>query len=274
MQTSALRSEPSSLSSSYDRDVLVTETFSIESLRALIAGEVLVLRVPNFASEELCRRVTDQIQAVGYEDYVNAPTLGRIGMSFYETGGKQERIDHFFETAMSNIHVLRDACAPYACPIDVLRCSLDEMWPTGSNLQILGGKKMFVGLSRNMRPGTPMLAHHDMFGRHSKEPEANDVLRQMAANVYISLPEVGGELVMWKNEITDAEFLARRGDKYGMFHEDLGEPDLVVKPQLGDFILFNARKMHGVAAGSGCDRLTFSCFVGYRGDDKPLTVWS
>lgn len=54
---------------------------------------------------------------------------------------------------------------------------------------------------------------------------------------------------MWRNEISDAEFLRRRGDKYGMDIAPLGAPDLVVKPAIGDLIIFNARKLHAVAAG-------------------------
>lgn len=253
----------------------VSDELTLDALRSLIDNETLILRVPRFASNELCDRVSERLQNVGYEDYRNAPSVGRIGMSFFETGGKRELMEHFYKTALPNIHVFRDACAPYASPIDVLRCALDEIWPLGANLQSVSGRKMFVGLSRNMRPGTPLLAHHDIFARLAPDdPEAHDLIRQMAANIYVDVPEEGGELIMWRNEISDAEFLERRGDKYGMFLEDLGPPDIVVKPERGDFIIFNARKMHAVAAGAGKDRLTLSCFVGYRGEDRPLTFWS
>lgn len=270
MSTNTLRNEQPAF------DVLDSaDGITLRSLRQLISGEVVAVRVPRFASEELCRRVSDKMQEVGYEDYVNAPSVGRIGMSFYETGGKRELIEHFFKTALPNIHLLRDACAPYASPIDVLRCALDEIWPAGANLQSLAAGKMFVGLSRNMRPGTPLLAHHDYFSRLAPDdPEANDLIRQFAANVYISMPEAGGELLIWKDEITDAAFLERRGEQYGMDLDALGPPDIVIKPERGDFIIFNARKMHAVASGKGHDRLTFSCFVGYRGDGLPLTFWS
>jgi len=259
----------------FPTDVILSDAITADSLRPLITGEALILRVPRFASDELCIRVSEKLQNVGYEDYRNAPSVGRIGMSFFETGGKRELMDHFYKTALPNIHLFRDACAPYSSPIDVLRCTLDEIWPLGANLQSVSGRKMFVGLSRNMRPGTPLLAHHDIFARLAPdEPEAHDLIRQFAANIYVDVPEVGGELVMWKNEITDASFLERRGEKYGMDLDDLGPPDIVVKPERGDFIIFNARKMHAVAAGSGSDRLTLSCFVGYRGEDRPLTFWS
>jgi hypothetical protein len=247
----------------------------LDALEALIHGDALVVRVPHFVSAEICKALSVGAQGVGYNDYLNAPTVGRIGMSYYETGGRKEIKDLYFKTAVENIRLLRNACAPYAFPIDTLRCELDEIWPEGAQLQNLGGKKMFVGLSRNMRPGAPLLAHHDIFARLAPDShEALSLVRQIAGNVYIGMPERGGELLMWRREISDAEFLERRGEMYGLPIESLGDPDIQLAPEAGECILFNARKLHAVAPGYGGDRLTLSCFVGYRGNDKPLTLWS
>lgn len=248
---------------------------TFEALNALCEGTTQIVRVPNFTDPALCRSLATGLLTEGYNDYLNAPKVGRIGMSYFETSGKREIKDFYFDTAIENIEKLRSACAPYQCPIDVFRCVIDETWPNGGNLQTVGGKKMFVGLSRKMQPSTPLLAHHDMFARLApEEPAANDLIRQMAVNIYIDVPEVGGELLMWRNEISDVEFLERRGTKYGMDIEPLGQPDIVVKPKAGELIIFDARKLHAVAAGEGSDRLTVSCFLGFRGPSRPLTVWS
>jgi len=258
------------------RDLLTfPEGLSHQALQALTRREALIVRIPGFISAGVCHLIARGLLRQGYDDYLNAPAVGRIGMSFFETGGKPEVIDQYFATALPNIRLLRNACAPYQCPIDVFRCVVDELWPSGASLQSLSGRKMFVGLSRNMRPGAPLLAHHDLFARLAPHaPEANDLLMQMAVNIYVNVPQHGGELMMWRDEITDAEFLRRRGDKYGMDIEPLGPPDIVVRPQMGDLILFDARKLHAVAAGAGSDRLTLSSFLGFRGDAKPLTFWS
>jgi hypothetical protein len=251
------------------------DALSFDNLRALINHETQVLRVPNFISPEACRNISKGLKSAGYSDYLNAPSVGRIGMSYFETGRKQEIVDHYFSTAIENMNILRKACAPDPCPIDTLRCILDETWPGGCGLQDLYSKKMFVGLSRCMKPGVPLLAHHDMFGRHAPNtPEAASLISQFGVNVYIDVPEVGGELAMWLNEISDEQFLERRRQHYGVPLDWLDPPDFTVKPQNGDLILFNARKMHAVLAGEGCDRLTISGFVGYRGINDRLTMWS
>ena len=255
--------------------VLVEDALNLDNLQALIKNEIQVLRIPSFITQAACKIISNGLKSTGYNDYLNAPSVGRIGMSYFETGRKQEIIDHYFATALDNINILRKACAPYPCPIDTLRCIFDEIWPAGCGLQDLYGKKMFVGLSRCMKPGVPLLAHHDMFGRHAPNtPEAASLVSQFGINVYVDVPEVGGELAMWMNEISDEEFLERRGQFYGVPLESLDPPDFTVKPQNGDLILFNARKMHAVLPGNGCDRLTISAFLGYRGDNNRLTVWS
>jgi hypothetical protein len=148
------------------RDLLTfPEGLSHRSLQALTRGEAQIVRIPGFVSPGVCHLIARGLLRHGYDDYLNAPAVGRIGMSFFETGGKADVIAHYFASALPNIRLLRNACAPYQCPIDVFRCVVDEVWPSGASLQSLSGRKMFVGLSRNMRPGAPLLAHHDLFAR-------------------------------------------------------------------------------------------------------------
>ncbi len=258
-----------------DHIMCVEQALTKDNIKALINHEIHVLRIPNFISRDACNIIADGLKTTGYTDYLNAPSVGRIGMSYFETGLKQEMIDHYFSTAIDNLYLLRKACAPYPCPIDTLRCVLDETWDAGCQLQTLYGKKMFVGLSRCMKSGIPLLAHHDMFARHAPNTlEANSLISQFGINVYIDMPAIGGELAMWMHEISDQEFLQLRAEHYGVPLEKMTQPDFTCQPQHGDLILFNARKMHAVLAGDGVDRLTMSAFFGYRGEQAPLTVWS
>lgn len=255
--------------------VRVAPALSLDDVLALIRNEIQVLRVPEFISAEACRTISQGLKSTGYSDYLNAPKVGRIGMSYFETGRKPEIIEHYFATALDNLNLLRRACEPYPCPMDTFRCVMDETWGAGCTLQTLYGRKMFVGLSRCMKPGIPLKAHHDMFGRHAPDtPEAASLISQFGINIYVDVPETGGELAMWQKEISDAEFLDQRGDDYAIPLEDLPPCDYSAKPENGDLILFNARKLHAVLPGEGIDRLTISGFLGYRGDREPLTVWS
>lgn len=250
-------------------------SLSAENLKDLISHRIQILRIPNFIDAQACKVISAGLQKNGYNDYLNAPSVGRIGMSYFETGRKPDLMRHYFEHAIENIDILRKACYPYPCPIDTLRCVLDEQWLAGCHLQTLYSQKMFVGLSRSMKPHTPLLPHHDMFGRHAPDaPESHSLISQFGMNVYVDVPAEGGELAMWMDEISDQEFLEKRGDNYAIPLELLKAPDFSIKPNNGDLILFNARKLHAVLPGRGTDRLTLSAFFGYRGDASSLTVWS
>ena len=251
------------------------ESFGPAPLQALARGEVLALQVHAFIPPETCALIAAKAEEHGYPSYLNVPSVRRIGMAFYETQGKPELIADYFDAVPRNALEFRRACAPYVSPIDVLRCALDDAWPAGAHLQTLHGKKMFIGLSRLVAPGTTFLAHHDILAEDAPgQPEATSLLAQFGANVYLQMPDEGGELLMWNREIPSADFKAMRGDDYGVPIATFGKPDLVLRPAPGDLLVFNSHKMHAVSPGTRQNRLAVSCFVGYRGDQAPLTFWS
>ncbi len=254
---------------------LETEILDEQCLKQLGNGEVLAIRVKQYLPKDLSRRLADKIMTPGYAHYINAPSIGRIGMAFYEAENQPELLDTYFEQARNNINDLRKLCLPYTSPIDKLRCELDEAWPAGAHLESLHGKKMFVGRSRVVQPGVYFLAHHDIFAKDAPHSfHASSLRSQFACNIYLDMPDEGGELEIWEQEMPPAQFDALRGDSYGISPETLGQPSLRLKPDCGELILFNSRKMHAVAPNSERARLSLSCFVGYRGEHAPLTFWS
>lgn len=255
--------------------LIKTKKIDQKSLKNLASGEVLAIRIKDYLSSDLSRKLADKIMASGYAHYINAPSIGRIGMAFYEAGNEPELLNTYFEQAHGHIENLRERCLPYTSPIDKLRCELDEVWPAGANLENLYGQKMFIGLSRVVEPNVYFLAHHDIFAKDAPHSfHARSLQAQFACNVYLDMPDEGGELEIWEQEMSPAEFDALRGESYGILPELLGEPSLRLKPNCGELILFNSRKMHAVAPSVKHSRLSLSCFVGYRGDHAPLTCWS
>lgn len=245
------------------------------AIRALATGERMVLQIRGFVDAATCNLIAQRAEGHGYSSYLNVPSVRRIGMAYYETENKPELIEVYFERARRNIEDFRAACSPYLSPIDKLRCTLDEIWPHGANLQTLYGKKMFIGLSRMVVPDTTFLAHHDIFAQDAPgQPEGTSLKAQFGANVYIQMPQTGGALVMWEKEVAPREFDRMRGADYGVAIEALGKPDVEVTPGQGDLLIFNSRKMHAVSRGAGCNRLALSTFVGYRGEGEPLSFWS
>ncbi|OWW19337.1 2OG-Fe(II) oxygenase [Noviherbaspirillum denitrificans] len=251
------------------------EHLSADHLRQLAKNEIRIIQVHSFISTKTCEIISNGAIELGYKPYINVEKVRRIGMAYYETEHEETLIDQYFATARKCQEQLRVACEPVGSPMDTVRCLLDEVWPAGANLQTLFGRKMFVGLSRMVEPGTTFLAHHDIFADDApRMSESESVISQFGANVYVQMPNRGGELLMWHKNMPIAEFDEKRKGEYGINIKDLPPPDVVLKPNTGDLLIFDAHKLHAVASPQDKDRLALSFFVAYRGDDKPLTYWS
>lgn len=167
---------------------LKPEELDSQSLLALAKEDIVVVRVSGFVDPAICALLAARAKGHGYSPYLNVPSVRRIGMAFYETEGRAELIDEYFACARRRMNEFRRACAPYATPIDTLRCTLDEVWPAGALLQSLDKRKMFIGLSRMLQPGTTFLAHHDIFAEDAPgRIEAASLQAQFGANVYLQL---------------------------------------------------------------------------------------
>ena len=64
------------------------------------------------------------------------------------------------------------------------------------------------------------------------------------------MPEIGGELEIWDWVATDEEFRClkdqREGFSYALNRERIRKSDILLKPDVGDLILFNSNNVHAV----------------------------
>lgn len=251
------------------------ENLTLDHLLALTEGRAQAVIIKNFLERRHASELTEKILKKGHDYYENAASIGRIGMAFYEAERDSLKLNDYFKSTLTNTKELRSRCYPNFSPMDLLRCMLDELWPAGAMLESLYGKKMFAGMCRVVNPGVTFLAHHDILSKDAPDSfRAHSLKCQIACNVYLSMPSQGGELWIWNREIGEKEFDAMRGSSYGIEPKLLGEPSIVLRPETGDMILFNSRLMHAVSAGNDAPRLSISCFVGFRSQSSPLTLWS
>lgn len=245
------------------------------SLQALFDNKLYAIVITGFLDQRICAIVSKKLLNRKMKEYTNAPGIGRIGISFYETMNNPKMERDYIDHAIKNMQILRKIFSPYHAPIDHLRVALDEIWPAGSQLAVRGGKKMFAGLCRALKDGNGILPHEDKFERDDPVELLRPTFKaQAAVNVYLQVPEKGGELELYKQSLGTDEYDSLRKDSYGIARSLLPPPEVTIKPSNGDLVIFNSRRLHSVADTVGKTRLSVSCFIGFSGEDAPLKIWS
>lgn len=262
----------------YGNDIVLTiNSLNTESLLKLINNEVYAIRVPNHYAHEACKKVTNNFLSSDLiENYVNAKNIGRVGMAFFEVQEDTTLLKRYYELAKINNSLIKKTFFPYVSPIDMLMIDLNKIWQAGCKLENLHGENMFVGLLRVLDEGAPIHPHQDVLRRDAKTSiNAYSLKAQLAANIYLNMPHEGGELQLWEYGCNDEEYkrLITPGEYY-VDRSKLSEPVLTLRPDAGELILFNPTRYHAVTAGKGTKRVSVSCFVGFRGEYSPLTLWS
>jgi hypothetical protein len=248
-----------------------------EDLLGLFNGGLAAVRVPGYYSTEQSKAITQVLlNSTLHGKYENAPNIGRVGQAFFESQANEKLAQRYEKEAVKWIRELREGFSPNLTPIDRFRLEVDELWPHGANVAKMKGRKMFVGLARTFGQGSRAEPHQDMFHWDAPESvEANVVSTQIAMNVYLHLPDDGGELILWPVSYNRNGYEERRiPGSYGLREETLPEPVATLHPRLGELILFNATKVHSVGKIKAGARVSWSCFVGYQGTDAPLVLWS
>ncbi len=247
-------------------------------IEAIENDEPLVVIGSNFFNPILCERFSSRLMnSENLESYAVAEDILKIGKAIFDAADNPSELQTYYESARPNLDQTRRFFSPYISPIDLLRVTLQEIWPSGSNLESLHGKTMYCGLTRVFKEGSAAFPHQDM--SHWDVPDslaAWSQKTQLAGNIYLKMPSSGGELELWDYGFdTKADYIANTvPGSYGLDRNKIGPPALKIKPEQGDLILFDARRIHAVSTiEKGC-RITSSCFLGYRGVTQPLAIYS
>lgn len=265
-------------------DVRFVTELRAEDLSSLIADEICVLVVKGFADVALCEKLVrflnsyDGVEEYTHEVYEDEKVkhlylgVDRIGCPFNSTftprGSDEARLD-YYRNVLRGIRRVRRACSPLLSPIDRLRLELDEIWDEGANVAAFEGKKMFVGIVRLMRAelsgASEEHPHFDALPEHCYPLDG-----QFAANIFLSMPEEGGEFETWKVAPLAPGFTPPLS---GAEWRTALPNYLSVRPELGSLIIFNSRRPHAIRKFASGFRASLQCFIGYR-RKHPLLMWN
>ncbi|MBW4508785.1 MAG: 2OG-Fe(II) oxygenase [Scytonematopsis contorta HA4267-MV1] len=267
--------------------VKISGSLVLADLIDLIHGKFLALCIPNYYPEKEAEVITQELlKQKTLERYLRAPDVGvkRSGMTFFETNGNIELLEIYYEQASAYIKKLREVCFPFLSPIDMLRLDLGDIWLAGANIENIHGRRMLAGIGRVFEDASELPPHQDILSQDIQDsglaPNGSyeQVITQLSSNIYLQVPKVGGELEIWNLKPSSTEQQAIRNPEYkyeGIIDRaSLPPATLVIKPEAGDLILFDSGRIHAVCPSEKDLRASMSMFIGYRGEDKPLTFWS
>lgn len=263
-------------------DVLERSHLSFEDLNALIQGDILALRIFPFISQEVAQANAEQILVHEHriQHYSMAEDVGvkRMGMTIFEAENKPEKLRQYHKLAKNSGEWLRSISGNFVNPLDLLRVRLMESWRWGLRIEHALGEPMNPGIVRCFVKGDSdgLPPHQDLLSRDLPGSNiAQQMEAQLAANIFIKVPEEGGEVQIWDCEPDLVQFESMRSDVYDFIEpENLPERMVRLKPRPGELMLFRTSCVHAVLPSKSSMRIAYSCSIGYFGMGESLSIWS
>jgi hypothetical protein len=247
----------------------------ITEQNALRDGTMACVVVDHFHPEEACRAIGNNVVRLGLSRTYSGHNLEArfTGLVATEFLGRKEA---YFAAVPQADEDRRRLLGDGSDPIDEVIRLLRGAWPAGARVATEGDQPYFAGVIRNLRT----VPHHTDFGRRDLAGWAVARTRwQLSWNLYLTLPDSGGELEIWQRQWREEDEQAYRYDRATKkgWHPDVvaGWPSVRVAPRVGRLVVFNPLYYHKVLDVTGAKpRLAMSSFVGVADEDSPLVLWS
>ncbi len=246
-------------------------------LEGLASGEFDVIRVRKLVSEESCRHLARAVlndPAVVQHDDVEG--LRVVGTSHYQAARDERIALSYRDSPDRRLGWLRRLSMPYGSSFDAAFSLLGTVWPGGCRVLSLSSEGRLAPLTvRIYSSGVGIEPHLDVLAMESPSDEGTaGMLTQFGANVYVSVPEAGGELELFSTEVAEVP-RDLSGGPFSVAREDLSDPAVVLRPEVGDLVIFLSHRLHAVTPAVGeTQRITVSFFVGVESLTRPLSIWA
>jgi hypothetical protein len=248
---------------------------STQGLDDLINNRVAAIVIPDFATQEECQQFAKVISQTALEYYKVGRPAGYVGTTFVHYM-KRPKGDYFNDVAAASSAVKAVTDQAFD-PLERFKNTIRKHTDYAIGLaEEPGYGSYFAGIIRNLSGGANI--HIDFAPQFAKGKNVvGEVETQMAWNVYIDQPYVGGETTVW-NKQWNWTGDPVEDSKYPEFTREglSGVESLTFKGKPGSVVIFNSRNphhVHEVPQGVANNRIGMGSFMGPVGS-RNLIMWS
>lgn len=254
--------------------VVTAPAFTREHIADLAAGRRAAVRVPGLMSAARCAEILRALESSPFESYgrqrVHPPVMRfGVGVSDHRTNGAIA--DSYWPSVEAGRKAWQDLGLPYD-PFALCREALGADWPGAVAVGTNGGRELAPGVARE--PNYGFQIHFDEALREFQGDLLDSPLvAQFAFNLYLSVPDSGGETVIWRHRWHPADESHRLPQSYGYAEAVVGDAESVeIRPTVGEALLLDPRNFHAVRPSEGGRRIAlgFSMGLSITGD---LLTW-
>jgi hypothetical protein len=243
-----------------------------DTLLRLAAGTLGAIRIPDMLTAQACARLTgrlDQTEFSTYDERRIWPPIAKFGPAVYDYYLDGELRPEYWTDARKAEQQWARAVGDED-PMEALIGQLAAAWGGPVTRATVGGQELFAGMVRELK-GDPRM-HFDEVVREFPGVFDHTPIAQLGFNCYISLPEDGGELNVFRRRWRPTDDADRVGFGWSQTIA-VQEPSLTLTPVLGEGILFDTRNYHFITPSTVGRRLTLAFFVGVTAENR-LIVWA
>ncbi len=239
----------------------------------LAAGRCAAIRVPGFFTRERCAVIMDALEKVNFDSYDTErvyPEVMRWGVGVSDHRADGTVADSYWAAVSDARRRWHDLALDFD-PFERCREALQAAWPHPVRVGRRGGREMGAGVARE--PNNGFQVHFDDALREFSDNllDAN-LIAQFAFNLYLSVPESGGETVVWRHRWQPSDEFHRLPNSYGYSVNVVGDAELFeLKPTVGEALLFDPRNFHAVRPSQGSRRVALGFAIGLSENGELLT---
>ncbi|MEU7381232.1 MULTISPECIES: proline hydroxylase [unclassified Streptomyces] len=253
--------------------VVTAPSFTRRNIADLAAGRCAAVRVPDFMPRTQCEEILRALENSPFESYGRQrvqPPVMRFGVGVSDHRRNGSVADSYWPAVEAGRKAWRGLGLPYD-PFARCREILGADWPGAVAVGRRGGRELAPGVARE--PNQGFQVHFDEALREFEDDLLDSPLvAQFAFNLYLSVPDGGGETVLWRHRWHPGDESFRLPESYGYSEAVVGDAESVeIRPVIGDALLLDPRNFHAVRPSTGARRIALGFSMGLSVTGNLLT---